>query len=117
MSTLALPTCESCEHFRLFYGEHPKRGECYGNLPLVVASGSHTAGETPPPKVRASRPGCWAHKPLPEGTPAIEKGKCTPETPGDAAKLAHITAPTRMAPVAPPSNGSPLATTNKSRKR
>jgi hypothetical protein len=86
---MILPTCESCEHFRLFFGE--KRGECYGNPPAVFASGSHTSGETPAPKVKANRPACWAHKALPEGTPPVEKGKVTPETPGDALKLAHAT--------------------------
>jgi len=91
MSTI-LPTCAGCEHYREFYGEHPKRGECYGNLPQIFESGSHTTREIAAPKVRASRPACFAFKALPEGTDTIEKGKQTPETVGDAVKLKHAEA-------------------------
>ena len=87
-----LPTCSACEHYREFYGEHPKRGECYGNLPAIFESGSHTTREIAAPKVRASRPACFAFKALPEGTDSIEKGKVTPETLGDAVKLKHAEA-------------------------
>ena len=87
-----LPTCSTCEHYREFYGEHPKRGECYGNLPAIFESGSHTTREIAAPKVRASRPACFAFKALPEGTDTIEKGKQTPETVGDAVKLKHAEA-------------------------
>ena len=78
---LSLPTCADCEHYREFYGEHPKRGECYGNLPQIFESGSHTTREIAAPKVRASRPACFAFKALPEGTDTIEKGKQTYFTP------------------------------------
>ena len=88
---MTFTTCATCEHFLQFFGE--PRGECYGNLPAVFASGSHSEGEITPPKVKAVRPGCWAHKPLADGEPTRIKGKVRPDTVGEAIKAARVEHP------------------------
>jgi hypothetical protein len=81
---MSLPTCSSCQFFQLPHGE--SKGFCYGLPPAVYPSG---AQQVNPPMVKLNRPMCSLYQGLPDGQPPNAKVKTSPETPGDAAKLAH----------------------------
>lgn len=100
---MILPTCATCWHFRQDFGT--KRGFCYGVMPLVNAHGESTDRQ---PTVKMNRPGCMAHRPLPEGVTTLVDGKSDYETPGDAAKLRHVEARTEHQMTPPKPSVGPL---------
>ena len=81
------PTCSACAMFQQFYGE--RQGACWGFPPAMFPSGAHTNSPTPPPKVLTTRPACAFFKPIQQGDTPLMKSKVSPETPGDAIKLAR----------------------------
>ncbi len=82
-------TCATCIYCEIPYGE--SNGFCWGVPPATHKDGTHHSVHTPAPIVRIKRPACWHYQGTPDGATHIkQKSKDNMDTPGDAAKLAHI---------------------------